>query len=598
MKLPKELPIKFPTFFNKFKIRNQLVFVYVTLIIIPILILGFFFIQFTRNELLSRYETQLTYNANSIDLLFLDITETNHSIASSLYNDETIQQLLSTDEDRSTLLQRVFHINNLDVYGNSSSISNITIYTEDSALDNVSNFKYIDEDIKQTDCYNKAMNQASAFYILTNDNSYNELTFIQKIEYPKIDDYIILEITTSYNFLRSRLINAYSDAYLKLNDEYFFLGSNTDISVLDEMFSTHNFSGISKINDQPYLYSTSTITPYLSDDTIELALIDKFGISQTTSIIKITLITILFVFLLTSFFIIAFIYTLNRRLYILKHQVQTGIAGNYLIYQELEGNDEISELFNYIKTILVQFKESEKIIYNSKLNKQKFINEQQKMEFKMLSSQINPHFLYNTLETIRMKALTSGNRDLAKSIQLLGKSMRYVLENTTSSTTTLERELDYIKTYIEIQNIRFDQNITYTLEYLCNMPSTHVYILPLMIQPIVENSILHGFEDTTYKGEIKITIYENPINLGELIIEIQDNGTGLTQDKLNKLNTNKYLGNELKGTSKSIGIENINKRLKLYYSSKPIYFEINNYGVKATFSIPLTRSEKFETTTM
>lgn len=598
MKLPKELPIKFPTFFNKFKIRNQLVFVYVTLIIIPILILGFFFIQFTRNELLSRYETQLTYNANSIDLLFLDITETNHSIASSLYNDETIQQLLSTDEDRSTLLQRVFHINNLDVYGNSSSISNITIYTEDSALDNVSNFKYIDEDIKQTDCYNKAMNQASAFYILTNDNSYNELTFIQKIEYPKIDDYIILEITTSYNFLRSRLINAYSDAYLKLNDEYFFLGSNTDISVLDEMFSTHNFSGISKINDQPYLYSTSTITPYLSDDTIELALIDKFGISQTTSIIKITLITILFVFLLTSFFIIAFIYTLNRRLYILKHQVQTGIAGNYLIYQELEGNDEISELFNYIKTILVQFKESEKIIYNSKLNKQKFINEQQKMEFKMLSSQINPHFLYNTLETIRMKALTSGNRDLAKSIQLLGKSMRYVLENTTSSTTTLERELDYIKTYIEIQNIRFDQNITYTLEYLCNMPSTHVYILPLMIQPIVENSILHGFEDTTYKGEIKITIYENPINLGELIIEIQDNGTGLTQDKLNKLNTNKYLGNELKETSKSIGIENINKRLKLYYSSKPIYFEINNYGVKATFSIPLTRSEKFETTTM
>lgn len=77
------------------------------------------------------------------------------------------------------------------------------------------------------------------------------------------------------------------------------------------------------------------------------------------------------------------------------------------------------------------------------------------MEFKMLSSQINPHFLYNTLETIRMKAFTAGDREVATAIKLLGKSMRYVLENTGTTVTTLREEIAHVENYMQIQKLRF-----------------------------------------------------------------------------------------------------------------------------------------------
>ena len=86
---------------------------------------------------------------------------------------------------------------------------------------------------------------------------------------------------------------------------------------------------------------------------------------------------------------------------------------------------------------------------------------QQEIEFKMLASQINPHFLYNTLETIRMKALKVGDKEAATAIKLLGKSMRYVLENMGNTLTTLEEELNHVDEYISIQRLRFDDRVQY-----------------------------------------------------------------------------------------------------------------------------------------
>ena len=82
-------------------------------------------------------------------------------------------------------------------------------------------------------------------------------------------------------------------------------------------------------------------------------------------------------------------------------------------------------------------------------------------QLKYLQAQINPHFLYNTLESIRMKAFTAGDREVATAIKLLGKSMRYVLENTGTVDTTLQREYDHIMTYLQIQQLRFGERVNY-----------------------------------------------------------------------------------------------------------------------------------------
>lgn len=135
---------------------------------------------------------------------------------------------------------------------------------------------------------------------------------------------------------------------------------------------------------------------------------------------------------------------------------------DYDIIPTFRGQDELSEAFADLQTMVQMIKEKDAKMYEAKINEKELLNEQQVMEFKMLANQINPHFLYNTLESIRMKAFTAGDREVATAIKLLGKSMRYVLENTGTVFTTLDKELNYIETYIMIQRLRFGERVNYS----------------------------------------------------------------------------------------------------------------------------------------
>ncbi len=573
---------------SKLRVRSQLLFVYIFLIYVPISILSFFFVTKAKDELLSQYEAQLLLSKNSVSVLLLDITKTNHEIVNDLYHDAELLKILESNLSYNELAQLVINLDVYDRYYNNTSISSITFYTYNKQLDGFGNFTYIDSAIEEEDWFQKAKNQMSAFYIVTpqihNQAPSPELTFIQKIALPQSNSFTIVEIKTSSNFLKSRLKDSSIDIYLKLMDKYFYEDTPRDKNLLDALVLDYDFFGIREVENQDILYTNYDFTPYLSNDQINITIIDKQGILQTNKIANNTMIIVGLVSFLTVILILIFIESFNRRVNILKTEVENAINGGYIQPTQLEGGDELSEVFNDLKTIFLNVKQAEEDVLQSKITEQELINQQQQIEFKMLQSQINPHFLYNTLETIRMNALSSGNTEIATSIKLLGKSMRYVLENTIYNTTTLEKELTYVKTYIDIQNIRFDNNITYNLEYPEELELSNIQILPLLLQPIVENSILHGFVDTDYLGEINISI--KLIN-DNLIFTISDNGVGLDELEIEKLNIS--ISTE-ETVGESIGIKNINKRLKLYYNSEGLKFHTVNKRFTVNFKIPLQRS--------
>ncbi|OYP31646.1 hypothetical protein CG709_06675 [Lachnotalea glycerini] len=237
--------------------------------------------------------------------------------------------------------------------------------------------------------------------------------------------------------------------------------------------------------------------------------------------------------------------------------------GDYNIIDNFKGNDELSEVFSDLKVMIRCIMQMDSKMYEAKLKEKEFTNQQQKMEFKMLASQINPHFIYNTLETIRMQSFTSGNRDVANAIKLLGKYLHYVLENTGTSSTTLKKELDYIQTYLAIQKLRFDDRVNYQLMIQDALNLEEYQILPLLLQPIVENAILHGLEGTNENGKIIIDV--KVIEEEFLIIDIFDNGLGMTEDKLLELNQN--IQTRKQNKTSNIGLYNINQRIKLYYGN-------------------------------
>jgi len=208
------------------------------------------------------------------------------------------------------------------------------------------------------------------------------------------------------------------------------------------------------------------------------------------------------------------------------------------------------------------------------------INQLNKHQMTVLQSQINPHFLFNTLEVINLKAmmLEGKNNEVSEMISDLSKLLRIGLESK-EQLFTIRNEIEYVKVYIGIMKLRyynkFDVNINVENEIL------NCKICKIVLQPLVENSISHGIKTKSGTGTIDITGRKN----NELIeIEVSDNGLGMSDEHL--LEVTDYMNSEEIVETESIGLQNVNRRIKLVFGEEyglSIYKnESGGIGVKIT----------------
>lgn len=195
--------------------------------------------------------------------------------------------------------------------------------------------------------------------------------------------------------------------------------------------------------------------------------------------------------------------------------------------------------------------------------------EKRNLEIQTLRSQINPHLIYNTLNTIKWMALIEGERNIAESISLLSDFLEPVFKNK-SLMCTVGEELDYVKKYIAIMNLRNAGG--YVLETVVSEEYLNCQIPRFLLQPIVENSILHGLEDRC-SGKIRISMEVEGEN-GFLLVE--DDGSGMDESQLQELQAKLDWAEENRHTG--IGIGNVHSRLKLQYG--------DGYGVKVYNRVP------------
>jgi len=248
----------------------------------------------------------------------------------------------------------------------------------------------------------------------------------------------------------------------------------------------------------------------------------------------------------------------------------------------------LTEAYEDLKNMVNDIKEQEAKMYEAELNEKELRNNQQIMEYKMLASQINPHYLYNTLETIRMKALTMGNKEVADCIKILGKTLRYVLQNTGTTSTTLAKEIEHVENYLAIQKLRFGERINYFINIEEGLETSKYVVLPLLLQPIVENAVVHGLENIDSKGLIDISVSHNDFE--ELQITISDNGMGMKPEEFEKMQQKLKTPN-LKLES-SIGVYNISERIRLHYGEEYGLHLESEYGkgTKVTIYLPVITS--------
>lgn len=200
-------------------------------------------------------------------------------------------------------------------------------------------------------------------------------------------------------------------------------------------------------------------------------------------------------------------------------------------------------------------------------------------EFMALQNQINPHFLYNTLEAIRGDALSEGMDYIADITEALSTFFRYSVTDT-GSLVTISDELENIDNYFKIQQYRFGEKLELVYEIPEKDDLLELMCPKLTLQPIVENAIFHGLEKRTDKGTIRISFEMTDTKLNIIII---DNGVGMDSVILDALNSrlkqNSYIYSEGEDKSKKGGIALINvcRRIKLLFGE--------NYGIHV-FSIP------------
>lgn len=248
-----------------------------------------------------------------------------------------------------------------------------------------------------------------------------------------------------------------------------------------------------------------------------------------------------------------------RRINFLRDQMHKVAIGDFNFEAEEHGGDEINDLYTDLRLMVTSMQQLINEAYEAKIQSETFKLNQMEAEFKTLASQINPHFLYNTLETIRMKAYCNNDKETADLVKKLGKFMRRCLE-VKNGMVTLESELEFTRSYLELQAARFGERISYNI--YCEVDKEYK-ILPLIIQPIVENAFVHGIESSKSNGRIDIKVCYSS---DRVIIDVIDNGQGIPEDKMSELRW-KLVENDT-SSGKSIGLTNVNKRIKMYHGDK------------------------------
>jgi two-component system sensor histidine kinase YesM len=208
-------------------------------------------------------------------------------------------------------------------------------------------------------------------------------------------------------------------------------------------------------------------------------------------------------------------------------------------------------------------------------------------EFKLLQSQMNPHFLTNTMTTISTGAYIRGEQKTYDSISALNKFISGRLKSMTEPNfVTVESELKYIELYLYLQSLRFTDRLNYSIKIL--EPDLLTMMIPrLMIEPIVENAVIHGIEDQIETGKVDIVIKREGQNL---VVEVIDNGKGF--------NINEF-SLEPKASDQErlhIGMYNTNKRLQLIYGPEYGLNVVSQIGIgtHVTLRIPITDKNEFD----
>ncbi|MGL4760241.1 MAG: sensor histidine kinase [Sarcina sp.] len=456
-----------------------------------------------------------------------------------------------------TLIERSF-----DTY---PTLKNITTVSKKEKEARVFN-KNTQIDFRKVDNYEDIKDKK----VITGNNA---ITHIIKInDTTNLEEKGLILVTFSLDNLRQiiKKHEIYNDIFIisKNNDLVYDSGGVYDETWFDSFSKELNDKSIFIKKDGDY-HNLS----YVNDEIIVAGKVSKKSLTMLAIDFYLALIIIdIIVFAIAEGIIYLKIKKLNNRLETTVDAMEKVQGGDLTIRIETKDeNDELSYIGDSFNEMCEELDRYIKRSYLAEIS-------QKNAEMKHLQSQINPHFLYNTLEVIRMKAICNGDKEVGKMLYNLAVLFRSQLKE--KDIITIKTELDYCKKYLELFKFRYQEKFSY--EIYCDEDLLGNNIIKFVLQPIIENYVVHGvrLSDSDNKLEIKIESQGNDVN-----IYIIDNGIGISAKKLEQI---KYKLEDSNSNSDSIGIINVNQRIKNTYGEEygVTYIEEVEIGTRVLIKIP------------
>lgn len=305
------------------------------------------------------------------------------------------------------------------------------------------------------------------------------------------------------------------------------------------------------------------------------------------------IVLILILSIIISFIIASFLLKPVERF---KQTMRIVGEGDFSQVMSYSGNNEIGEIIRSHNDMVLRLNgvihENLKMMEenaNNKLRENELLSLKTQAELKMLQAQINPHFLYNTLEAVNMRSMKNGNSEISLIVGSLAEMFRYSVSNGVGK-VPLAKELSHVQNYMSIQQIRFGDQFKYELEVHEHL--TQIAVVKFILQPIVENCLKHGLSGFEEGGIIRIKVFGKD---ELLFIEVSDNGIGMNNDTVIRVNAEfqRSLDNQIDGYENQggIGLSNVYHRLRLFYKDQ-VAMKVDSSpmkGTKVTLSFPLSQ---------
>lgn len=583
--------IKFKRF-RDFSIRTKLIIGFLTILLPLVLILSIVFYSYSAEIVLKQSLEQTREIVEQFSISLDNYMGLMRNKMEILADSPTIQEELNTHQDKEDIKNDSFYSRNkrirrimLQIYS-SVTMNDVEIYgiNETNHYLSLWSKKY---EIPDKDILFENANLSKGRSVFVNNindaDTIQMIKMVKDLQTYKPIGYIRFGLKRNYIEKMAKNINFGSDGGVVIFDENLSkISGIAHDSVLSKLLkekpSIGNFSYSEGKNEYTAVHIHSDSTGWTTVGVIPLRYINKdlAGIQYLTVIIIV--LTIIIGVTVSVIIAQSLILPLENTV----NALEKFSRGDFAVRLKENRCDEIGKLNRIFNKAIKEINElMQKVTQSEILNKE--------MEFKTLQSQMNPHFLYNTLDAINWLAFKEKQTEICNLVAAISSLIRASISNK-KSIITIEQELDYVKNYIYIQHIRYKDR--FDIIYDIDESLLKQAVPKLIIQPIVENAIIHGIENSKNKNLLYISVKrENEC----IIIIVKDTGIGMTDEKVSELLKEPLNaeGDEQKAHT-NLGLYAVHKRIQLMYGDLyglTVQSQAGE-GTTVTLHIPFTKKQE------